>query len=74
MLDLGELEMVRDDLAERLHAARVRIADVPMSRPRNGCCWSGCCWIRLPTGSLGSPAGSWASPAAASGRCALGWA
>jgi hypothetical protein len=27
MLDLGRLEMVRDDLAERLHAARVRIAE-----------------------------------------------
>jgi hypothetical protein len=27
LLDLGELEMVRDDLAERLHAARIRIAE-----------------------------------------------
>ena len=27
MLDLGELERVRDELAERLHAARVQIAE-----------------------------------------------
>ncbi len=27
LLDMGELEQVRDDLAERLHAARVRISD-----------------------------------------------
>ena len=27
MLDLGELELVRDELAERLHAARVRITE-----------------------------------------------
>ncbi len=27
LLDMGELEQVRDDLAERLHAARVRISE-----------------------------------------------
>ena len=67
LLDLGELEQVRDDLAERLRAARVRIAERADEQAANRLCFERMLlepgkyrFVRVSREDLGEPGcGAW---------------
>jgi hypothetical protein len=72
ILGLGELERVRDELAEGCGLLVWRSQSAQRSRRRTACASSGCCWSRASTGSRGSRARTSASQGAGSGRSGRG--
>ena len=71
VLTLGELERLRDALADRVAQARALLEERERSaQEAAACCSSGCCSSPAATATCASPAASSARAAAASGTCA----